>query len=82
MDEKKPNIAGRKSMRLVLEPGVYWWCACGHSSNAPFCDGSHVDYGFEPVEFEVTETKEYKLCQCKYTKTPPFCDHTHRELPE
>jgi len=20
---------------------LYWWCACGQSKNAPFCDGSH-----------------------------------------
>ena len=31
---------------------VYFWCACGKSSNQPFCDGSHKNTNFSPVKLE------------------------------
>ena len=36
-----PTIAGTKPVVLELEAGTHYWCACGRSSNQPFCDGSH-----------------------------------------
>ncbi|MGD8526326.1 MAG: CDGSH iron-sulfur domain-containing protein [Thioalkalispiraceae bacterium] len=63
-----------------LEPGDYWWCACGQSSNQPFCDGSHKDTDFGPVKFTVKEAGPQYLCGCKRTATPPFCDGTHNKL--
>ena len=76
----KPNIAARKPAILELEPGTYYWCACGQSKNQPFCDGSHKVTAFMPVELVITEKKRYALCQCKQSKTKPFCDGTHRSL--
>jgi CDGSH-type Zn-finger protein len=63
-----------------LEPGDYWWCACGRSSNQPFCDGTHKGSEFTPVKFTLTEAKKVWLCGCKRTGTPPFCDGTHSKL--
>ncbi len=65
---------------LDLDPGTYYWCACGRSRNQPFCDGSHQGTGFAPVQFTVDERKELWLCGCKHTGTAPYCDGTHKNL--
>jgi len=75
-----PEIPQKEPFGLQLEPGTYWWCACGRSKNQPFCDGSHKDTGFEPVKTEIASNKKVWLCGCKHTKTPPFCDGTHNSL--
>ena len=31
------------------EKKKYAWCACGESTNQPFCDGSHKGTGFSPI---------------------------------
>lgn len=76
----EPVIAKKFPYALELEPGQYWWCACGRSKNQPFCDGSHEGSEFTPVEFAVTEAKKVWLCGCKHTKSQPFCDGTHKSL--
>jgi len=76
----EPTIAAKEPTVLELEPGTYYWCACGKSANQPFCDGSHEGTPFEPREFEITEKQSVALCQCKHTKNPPFCDGTHEQL--
>jgi CDGSH-type Zn-finger protein len=37
----KPVIAQKSPYVEEMEPGTYYWCACGKSKNQPFCDGSH-----------------------------------------
>ncbi len=76
----KAVIAQKGSYEVELEPGTYFWCACGRSKNQPFCDGSHKVTDLEPVEFEVTEKKTVYLCGCKRSKNKPFCDGTHETL--
>jgi len=76
----EPVIAAKEPKVMELEPGTYYWCACGKSANQPFCDGSHKGTSFEPVAFEVSEKKTVALCQCKHTKYPPFCDGSHAKL--
>jgi len=75
-----PVIADSLPVVLELEPGTYWWCACGRSQNQPFCDGSHSGTEFEPVAFEVTEKRPRAYCRCKHAAEGPFCDGTHATL--
>ncbi|HQU16368.1 MAG: cytochrome C551 [Chromatiales bacterium 21-64-14] len=77
---KEPVVVQKGPFLLELEPGTYWWCACGRSQNQPFCDGSHKDTGFSPVKFEVTETAQVALCGCKHSAQHPYCDGTHKHL--
>ena len=76
----KPHIADRMPMVLNLEPGTYWWCACGRSENQPYCDGSHRGTGLAPVRVEITEPARKALCTCKHTQEQPFCDGSHSQL--
>lgn len=58
----------------------YWWCACGRSSNQPFCDGSHKGTGLSPLPFVADKSETLWLCGCKHTGHAPFCDGTHKSL--
>ncbi|WP_297089765.1 CDGSH iron-sulfur domain-containing protein [uncultured Draconibacterium sp.] len=77
---QKPVIADKAPKALTLEPGTYYWCACGKSKTQPFCDGSHRGTEFAPQAFTIDVKKEVWLCQCKHSKTKPFCDGSHRTL--
>ncbi len=76
----EPRIAATKPAVLELEPGTYYWCACGRSANQPWCDGSHEVTDFTPEEVIIEKKKRYAMCQCKHTGNPPFCDGTHAKL--
>ena len=76
----EPVIADKKPAVLTLEPGTYYWCACGRSQGQPFCDGSHSGTEFTPMQFTIEENKKVALCNCKYTKNAPFCDGSHSSL--
>jgi CDGSH-type Zn-finger protein/mannose-6-phosphate isomerase-like protein (cupin superfamily) len=78
----KPTIASPKGFCIELRAGKrYSWCSCGRSATQPFCDGSHVGTGFQPVTFKAERDEDVILCGCKHTGTPPFCDGTHSNLP-
>ena len=55
----------------------YVWCACGKSSNQPFCDGKHKGTNITPIVFENKKEGNIALCGCKMTENPPYCDGTH-----
>ena len=76
----QPDIGGRAPEILDLDPGEYWWCACGKSRNQPFCDGSHQGTEFEPKRVELAEAKRVALCTCKRTINAPYCDGAHNNL--
>ncbi len=76
----KPKVAEKTPVSIDLDPGTYWWCACGHSKKQPFCDGSHKGTGFAPKKIEIAEKKKLALCRCKHTGKAPACDGTHRTL--
>ncbi len=75
------QIGGLKPIVLELQPGTYWWCACGRSKIQPFCDGSHEGTGIEPREVVIGAPTKCSLCTCKLTRNPPFCDGSHKSIP-
>jgi CDGSH-type Zn-finger protein len=86
--EEAPSITNRRGdkmsnkhpIMLDLEPGTYYWCSCGKTNNQPFCDGSHEGTSFLPVEFTITEKKQFALCNCQRTRDAPYCDGSHKNI--
>ncbi|MEM0896210.1 MAG: CDGSH iron-sulfur domain-containing protein [Verrucomicrobiota bacterium] len=76
----EPKIADKSPKVMEVEPGDYWWFACGLSSNQPLCDGSHKGTDFGPKKVTIEEGKTVAFCQCKHTKNSPFCDGAHAGL--
>jgi len=76
-----PIVYQRGPIVQKVEPGEYWWCACGRSKSQPFCDGSHEGTGLQPKKVTITEAKIVAWCACKHSKTHPFCDGSHSRLP-
>jgi CDGSH iron-sulfur domain-containing protein 3 len=77
----EPQLPQRAPYPKDLEPGDYWWCACGRSANQPFCDGSHKGSEFQPMKFTVPpDSGKLWLCGCKRSDHKPFCDGTHNKL--
>jgi CDGSH iron-sulfur domain-containing protein 3 len=77
----KPQIAAKQPKEVELTEGkTYAWCACGLSSNQPFCDGSHKITDLRPKIFKADKHEKVWLCQCKQTGNAPFCDGTHKTL--
>ena len=76
----EPKIAQKGPYVLDLEPGRYAWCACGASSNQPFCDGSHKGSEFRPLILDLEEARRVALCGCKKSGNKPQCDGSHKGL--
>ena len=76
-----PVIVQKSPYGQAVEAGkTYYWCACGLSTNQPFCSGAHKDTGIAPIAFVAETTSTVWLCGCKQTKSPPFCDGSHQSL--
>ena len=77
----EPIVSQKAPFGVAVEAGKrYFWCACGRSSNQPFCDGSHKDTGITPILFTADKSEELWFCGCKATGGKPFCDGTHNTL--
>lgn len=77
----EPNIAQKAPFPVDVTAGKkYFWCACGKSTNQPFCDGSHSDTEFTPLAYEADKDLTLYFCGCKRTAGAPLCDGTHNSL--
>jgi CDGSH-type Zn-finger protein len=76
----EPVVYQKSPIVQKVEPGTYWWCACGRSASQPFCDGSHAGTGLGPKKVEIKEPGTVAWCACKHSKNMPFCDGTHGTL--
>ena len=74
----QPNICQRSPLVQKVEPGTYWWCACGLSKTQPFCDGSHKGTEFSPSKVEITEAKQVAWCMFKHSQNGAHCDGSHK----
>jgi len=77
---EKPIIVQKHSLKLEMEPGTYFWCACGRSENQPYCDGSHKGTHFTPEKVVITEKQIFPWCLCRYSEKGARCDGKHKEL--
>lgn len=69
-----------KPIAVVLEESKnHAWCACGKTSNEPFCDGTHKSHGLKPLIFKPEKSGEHYLCTCKQSSNPPYCDGSHNK---
>ncbi|MDP2654093.1 MAG: CDGSH iron-sulfur domain-containing protein [Candidatus Omnitrophota bacterium] len=75
-----PIIAQKGPYVVEVEPGTYAWCACGKSTNQPYCDGSHRGSEFRPIIQKIDAKQQVAWCGCKHSAKKPFCDGTHRTL--
>lgn len=48
-DAEGNSIAWQEGERLETRPR-YLLCRCGHSANKPYCDNSHIAFGFDGTE--------------------------------
>ena len=77
----EPVVAQKKPYNVDVKAGrEYHWCACGKSTNQPFCDGSHMGTEFKPHNFNATKDETVHFCGCKNTGNKPVCDGSHNNL--
>lgn len=60
---EKPEIGGYKSVRMEMNPGTYYWCTCGKSSNQPFV--------MVPIKVQPLVRKQWRLPRQKLSLGVP-----------
>ena len=48
-------------VKIRLEAGTHYVCACGRTSNQPFCDGSHQETTIQPLILELDKPKNIEV---------------------
>lgn len=78
----EPKIAQKAPLVREETAGDKWWCACGHSKNQPYCDGSHKasGTGLTPVKVALDKPGRVAWCACKHSKKGAMCDGSHKAL--
>ena len=76
----EPIICQKAPVVQQVEPGEYWWCACGRSKEQPFCDGSHKGTDLGPKKVTIDAAGTVAWCMCKHSGDAPYCDGTHSRL--
>ncbi len=74
------KVAGEGPIIKEEKAGMIYWCACGLSTNQPYCDGSHKDTDMEPKVVMIKEDRRVAWCACKQSKDGAFCDGAHRYI--
>jgi CDGSH-type Zn-finger protein len=78
---KKGKVSALEPKLVEVDGGkTLAWCACGESTNQPYCNGAHKGSGIAPIVFSEKEKKKVALCMCKQTSNPPYCDGSHARL--
>ena len=76
----QPMMAQRGPFIVNVKAGCeYVWCSCGRSQAQPWCDGSHLGTGLEPITFVAPVTAEFYMCGCKKSDNKPYCFGNCRE---
>ena len=77
-----PVVAQNSPYKVDVKEGEkYAWCACGLSTNQPFCDGTHKQTDdLKPLVFLAKKDETLFLCGCKQTGNSPACDGAHKSL--
>ena len=76
-----PAVPQKAPFPVEVEEGkTYFWCACGRSSNQPFCDGSHKGTDFAPVRYAAERSGRVFFCGCKHSARSPLCDGSHARI--
>jgi CDGSH-type Zn-finger protein len=74
---RRKVFMGKEPIVVNENPGTVYYCLCGKTKNAPYCDGSHEGTGCKPYELKVEKKQEVHICTCGETSNSPFCDGSH-----
>ena len=79
-EEKTPHIYAKKGLNVACDPGRYYACTCGHSSEQPFCDGSHEGTHLPPNGLKLASLEPITFAYVNTARECLFCDGTHSQL--